>query len=172
MGTVMIKRIAEVLFLGLLLLGVTAPSAPWLLAQSTAIIKGERAVGSYENIKSDGSGRLLVNTTGLSGVTATGGALPVTISNVTATYTFSSVAVTAATKQITGVSTSRKALLVQNNSTLYNMYIGNASPVTATSGFTLVPGASFFATQAVPSSAWYVLGTSSVTGTVQIGEAQ
>jgi len=169
-------KVIEVIVLGLLLVAVTAPVAYKSFAQ-TSIIKGEVATGVYENVKTDGTGRLQVTSGGdgisLSGVTASSGTIPVTISNVnaTATYTFSSISVTSVTKQLTLASTARKALLLQNNSTSYNMYVGNSSPVTATSGFTLIPSASFFVTQAVPASAWFVLGASAVSGTIQVGEA-
>ena len=152
------KKVFEVLVLGAILLAVTSPITKQLWAQA-APIRGEVSDGNYQNLKSDGSGRLLVNSS--------------TASNVTSTYTFSTVAVTnAGTFALTPANTSRKAILVQNNSTVYNIYVGTTSPVTSTSGITLVPGASFFTSNNAPSNAFYALGTSSVAATTQVGEGQ
>lgn len=145
------KRIAEVVVLGLLLVAITAPVTKQVWSQA-APIRGEVSAGVYENIKSDGSGRVL------------------TVNN--STYTFSSVSTTnAATTQLLPANTARKALVIQNTSTAYNLYVGTTSPVSATSGLTLVPGASFFVTSNVPTNTWYALGTSSVQ-TTQVGEGQ
>lgn len=152
----MYKRILEVCILGALLLAITSPVTKQLFAQA-APIRGEVSAGNYENLKSDGSGRLLTNS---------GQSSPVT-----ASYTFSTVAVTnAGTFSLVAANTSRKGLLIQNNSTLYNIYVGTTSPVTSTSGITLVPGASFFSTYNPPSNAFFALGTSSVAATTQVGE--
>lgn len=87
-------------------------------------------------------------------------------------FTFSGVNVTTATTALTGTNTARKVLLVQNNSTSVNMYVGVTSPVTATNAMTLLPGAAFFTTNNVPTDALYGMasaaaGVSAVVATGQ-----
>jgi len=87
--------------------------------------------------------------------------------------TTSSVSVTnAGTSLLIAANPYRKGLIIQNTSTLYNVYIDNYSPVTATSGLILYPGNNLTLTGAVPGGAWYGLGSSSVAAIVQVKDAQ
>ncbi len=152
------KKSAEIAVLGALLVVVTLPVTYKSLAQ-VAPIRGEVSAGVYENLKSDGSGHLLINS-GLS-------------SAITSTYTLSNVSVstTAGTLSIVPASSTRKVLLIQNTNTASNLYIGLTSPVSSTTGITLVPGASFFTSYNAPTNGWVAsAGTSTVVVTVGDGQ--
>ena len=86
--------------------------------------------------------------------------------------TTSSVSVTnAGTSLLIAANPSRKGLIIQNESTLYYVCFGTNSPVSCTTSLQLPPGGSMTLTQAVPSNAWYGIGTSSVASVVVVQEA-
>ena len=157
------KKLIEVAVLGLMLLAITAPITKPIWAQfkpQGTIVQGVTPALGVVPVQVNSSGVVQTNI-------ASSSAQPVTWG------TTSSVSVTnAGTVQLLPANANRKGLIIQNTSTLYNVYIDNYSPVTATSGLTLYPGNNLTLTTAVPSGAWYALGSSATAAVVQAKEAQ
>jgi hypothetical protein len=155
----MFKKFLSVLALGLALVLVTAPVTYNAFSQA-APIRGEVSAGVYENLKSDGSGHLLVVET-LSGVT------PAAV-----TYTTSSVTVTSTATQLWPANTSRKVLIVQNNDTTGDFFLG-FSPTTITSGIKLLHGGgNIYINGNAPTNALVFSGTIASNANVSITEGQ
>jgi len=87
--------------------------------------------------------------------------------------TSSAVSVTnAGTSLLIAANPNRKGLIIQNTSALYGVCIGTNTPVSCSASLQLPAGGNMTLTQAVPSNAWYGIGTSSVAATVVSKDAQ
>lgn len=157
------KRLIEVAVLGLMLLVITAPVTKRVWSQfkpQGTIVQGVTPSLGVVPMSVDASGVVQTNITSTS-------AQPVTWNAASA------VSVTnAGTSLLIAANTSRKGLIIQNESTLYYICFGTNSPVSCTTSLQLAPGANMTLTQAVPSNAWYGIGTSSVAATVVSKDAQ
>jgi hypothetical protein len=137
------KQAAQVSVFGLLLLLITSPITRSVWSQ--APIKGEVSTGVYQNIKTDGSGRMQVAPT--SAVVNTSGA---TFSQVTIT-------VTSGVTAISPADAAQRYFQVQNNSATGTIYVAPFSPVSATTGVKVGPAQTYWPLVA-PTSAMYAIG--------------
>ena len=156
-------KLIEVAVLGLMLLAITAPITKPIWAQfkpQGTIVQGVTPSLGVVPMSVDASGVVQTNITGTS-------AQPVTWN------TASAVSVTnAGTSLLIAANPSRKGLIIQNTSTLYGVCIGTNTPVSCSASLQLPAGGNMTLTQAVPSNAWYGIGTSSVAATVVSKDAQ
>jgi len=140
------KRLIEVAVLGLMLLVITAPVTKRVWSQfkpQGTIVQGVTPSLGVVPMSVDASGVVQTNIKGTSAQPVTWNAL------------ISTVVSTTVTSQLIAANASRKGLMIQNESTLYTLWIDNYSPVVAGAALQIPPGNNMTLTQAVPSGAWY-----------------
>jgi len=140
------RKILEVAVCGALLLAITAPITKPVLSQ-VAPIRAEISAGNYENLKSDGSGRLQV---------IVGAATPALAS----TCTVSAVTVTNTSQSLISANSVRKALMIQNNSyTTPGIVYFNFGATATTASLRLDTGDSATFSDVIPTQAVHMVGS-------------
>lgn len=131
-----------------------------VLAQS-AIIRGEISAGSYENLRSDGSGHLVVNVNSAPTPAAAAGV----------TFTNTNVTVTNASGTALAANASRKYLSVQNNDAAGIIYCTPTATATTALGVKISAG-QMWSPGVAPVNAILCIGSIASNANVVITEGQ
>lgn len=140
------RKLIEVAVCGALLLAITAPITKTVWSQA-APIRAEVSAGVYENLKSDGFGKLYISSAY---------ATPALSAN----CTVSAVTVTSTSQSLISANSARRALMIQNNSfTTPGVAYFNFGATATTAHMRLDTGDSVNFSAVVPTQAVHMIGS-------------
>lgn len=135
-------------------------------AQQSVIIRGQSGstVGTYDVLRSDGSGSLNVNITAGTVTTSPG--------VVTATLTQTTPTVTNTAANILSANAARKSVIIQNNNASNGIVYINFGATATTAHFQIGPGQSLFMNAGLPVTAISAIGSIASNANVVVIEGQ